>query len=516
MRAEKRPKTAGVREGKARDLRSHLDWVAREFPGDVIRVEKEVNAKFEVTALLLKLHRFKLENLPILIFNRVRTVQGRISPFPLVVLLSAGPAHMGKFLGVHPEEVVTVLSERLKQRVPIVRVSQAEAPCREVVKIGPKINLWEFPALQAWNLDPGPYVNAGGFLCYDPETGVDNSAIIRGWLKDRKTIPWYANKQGHTMRIYSLYERRGEAMRAAFWVGHHPAAMKGSSTRIPYGDSHMEAMGALLGEPVRMVASETWGEEFLLPADAEVVIEGIVPPNRRSPEGPYGEDWGHTGAQRLVPFMEVTAVTHRRDALWVNFVTGQAPFLEDRREGNYRAITAFRVARSVSPAVLSVRPSKIKGGYWVKIRKTREGEPMDIGMAVLSSVEGAKFAFVVDEDVNIDDEEEALWALGSRTQWNDDVVVIPRGRASGTDPSIPTDGMSAKALIDATKPFPFEPKNSVPREVLDRVRLSDYLPADFFDSLPTRLLNNLPSDVVREIRSHEVKGRQSTQKRVKK
>lgn len=486
--------------GPIRDLRYYLRWVEENFPGDVLHIDREVKAKFEVTGLLLKLNRLKLKNLPILVFHRVRTVDGAISPYPLVVNLMASPAHMGKVLGVDQEEVVTAFREKLQGRVKTVKVSQDEAPCREVVKTGAKINVREFPALLSWYLDPGPYVNAGAFLCYDPDTGVDNSAIIRGWLKDRKTIPWMANENGHSTYIRQLHESRNQDMRAAFWVGHHPAAMKGSSTRIPYGDSHMEAMGALIDQPIRMVASETWGDEFLVPADAEVVIEGIVPAHKRSPEGPYGEDRGHTGAQRLEPYIEVTAVTHRRDAIWVNFVTGQSPFLRDRREGDYRAITAFSVAKSVSPAVLSVRESTIKGGYWVKIRKMREGEAMDIGMAVLSSVEGLRFAFVVDEDVNIDDEEEALWALGARTQWDDDVVVIPRCRTSATDPSAPAHGVGAKALIDATMPQPFEPRNSVPPEVLSQVHLVDYLPSEFIESLPGRLFNDLPSDVLKEVR----------------
>jgi UbiD family decarboxylase len=503
LQAEERASEAAKSADEVRDFRFYLDWIEREFPGDVVHVEREVSAQFEVTALLMKLHRFKLKNLPVFVFDRVRTVQGEISPFPLVVNFQASARHWARFLGCEQEEVVTVTRYRSQERIAPVTISREQAPCKQVVKRGEQANLWEFPALQAWRLDPGPYVNAGGLLCYDPDTGIDNSTILRGWLKDPRTIPFYAQKHNHTAHIYRLHESRGRDMRAVFWVGHHPAAMKGSSIRIPYGDSHIEAMGGLLGQPIRLVGSETWGDEFLVPADAEVVIEGIIPAHKRSPEGPYGEDWGHTGAQRLEPFMEVTAITHRRDAYWLNYITGQAPYLKDRREngylGDYRAITALRVAQSVSPAVISVRPAMMKGAYFIKIRKSREGEAMDIAMAVLSSMEGVKYAFVVDEDVDIDDPEEALWALGARTQWDDDLTVIHRGRAPGTDPSNEEEGVGAKVLIDATMPYPFEPRNAVPQEVLDSVRLADFVPKAFLDSIPRRLFNELPSSILREV-----------------
>jgi 3-polyprenyl-4-hydroxybenzoate decarboxylase len=114
-------------------------------------------------------------------------------------------------------------------------------------------------------------------------------------------------------------------------------------------------------------------------------------------------------------------------------------------------------------------------------------------------MEGVKYAFVVDEDVDIDDPEEALWALGARTQWDDDLTVIHRGRAPGTDPSNEEEGVGAKVLIDATMPYPFEPRNAVPQEVLDSVRLADFVPKEFLDSIPRRLFNELPSSVLREV-----------------
>jgi len=483
-----------------KDLRYFLNWMRQEHPQDLIEIDREVDSRYEITAVLLKLHKLRLEDLPVLVFKRVRTTKGEISPYPVIINIAGSRRRYAKWLEATPETVTNVARERMTtgRKNPVV-IPRGEAPCKETVKLGKEVDLFELPALVEWKYNPGPYINAGGFLCYDPDTHVENSAIIRGWIKSRDTIPHHANHHGHTAHIRRLHEARNKDMRAVFWVGHHPAAMKGSATRIPYGESHFQAMGGLIGEPLRLVPSETLGDDFLVPADAEFVIEGIVPAHQRSPEGPYGEDWGHVGAQRLHPFLKVTAMTHRRDAYWVNFVTGQSPFMIDRREGTYRADIGLRVARMVSPAVLEVRESAIKGGFYVRIKKSRQGEAKDIGLAVLSSIDGAKFAMIFDEDVDINDDAEALWALGSRTQWDDDVTIIAGARGGATDPSTPQEGVSAKALIDATTPPNFEPRNSIPKEVLDRVRLNNYLPGQFFDSLPQRLFSQLPENLLREI-----------------
>jgi UbiD family decarboxylase len=479
----------------ATDLHTYLDGLRSRYPDEVVEIDQEVDARYEATALLLKLHKLYLKELPILLFNRVRKVNGELSPDPVMLNVWGSRRRFARELGCSTEEVTAAIQDRVAhRRQQPIRVDRSEAPVKQVVQTGSQINLQDLPALVSWRLDPGPYVNSGAFLCYDPETGIDNSGILRGWLKNRDEIPWYGHAHGHSDIIYQKHEQLGRDMKAAFWVGHHPIAMKGASLHIPYGVSHWEAMGALIDEPIHLVASETLGEDFLVPADAEYVIEGIVPVGERSPEGPYGEDWGHTGAQRLSPVLKVTAITRRSNPIWINFITSQSPFLIDRREASFRVDPVLRAARLVSPNVLAVRESAIKGGFYVKLRRGRDGEAKDVGLAAVAAVEGAKFVFVVEEDVDIDNDFEALWALGSRTQWDRDVVIIPGARGAGTDPSTPQDGVTAKVVIDATRSGASEPRNDLPPGVLDRVSLRGLLPASFFDSLSSRLLDELEID----------------------
>ena len=96
-------------------------------------------------------------------------------------------------------------------------------------------------------------------------------------------------RETHNALNFGKYERAGREMPCAYWVGHHPLACLAAQARLGYPESHYHAMGGLLEEPLRLVPSETLGEDFLVPADAEVVVEGYMQPGVRVPEGPFGE-----------------------------------------------------------------------------------------------------------------------------------------------------------------------------------------------------------------------------------
>ena len=147
-----------------------------------------------------------------------------------------------------------------------------------------------------------------------------------GSLRARERIRFYTTDQSHNNWIVNDWERAEEDAPIAYWVGHHPAAYFGAQGRIAFPQSHYDAAGGVLGEQMRLVPSETLGKDFLVPADAEIVIEGRVRRGKRKPEGPFGECRGYTGAQRLSRFFEVTAVTYRKDAMWLGLMCGHKDF----------------------------------------------------------------------------------------------------------------------------------------------------------------------------------------------
>jgi 2,5-furandicarboxylate decarboxylase 1 len=168
-----------------------------------------------------------------------------------------------------------------------------------------------FPVVWHYEGNIGPYIPAGCITTVDPESGIHNSAFQRCWVKSPKRLPSWVSIPSHNWRNIMRWWARGEDAPVAIWAGHHPSAFAGAVSygRISgYPEDHYPHMGAALGEPLRLVASELFGDRLKVPADAEVIIEGVVPRNVYEAEGPFAERAGYTGAQRPNPVIEVRAV----------------------------------------------------------------------------------------------------------------------------------------------------------------------------------------------------------------
>lgn len=223
------------------------------------------------------------------------------------------------------------------------------------------------------------------------------------------------------------------------------------------------------------------GDDFLVPADAEIVIEGIMPHGERRVEAPFGEALGYFGPQQLNPYMKVTAVTHRENAYFHDIFVGHL----DPMGGLYSAYVeaqVYEAVKSVVPSVQRVyRPPFALPQIYIQIKKRKEGEAKDALLAALSTSEYTKQAFVFDDDVNIFDEREVLWAIATRTEWENDVFSIKNSRASGLDPLSSEEDSTTKVGIDCTKPAPpapFPKRLFVPQEVKDRIQLTEYIPEE--------------------------------------
>jgi 2,5-furandicarboxylate decarboxylase 1 len=458
----------------AKDFRTFLAEYEAEYPELVVHVHEEVDSHYEVSALAIKSQK-ELPETPVLVFHRLRTGDGRVSPYPVVTNLFASRRRCALAIGSTYEHVGRDAYERRSQRLAPAVVSGREAPVKEVVQRGDAVDLSELPAIVHAAWDPGPYVSAGFLTTYDPESGVDNCALQRGWLADKRQIRIFPNRASHNAWNIQKLEQRGEDARVAYWVGHHPAACMGAASRPGYPESHWSTASGMLGEPLRLVASETLGDDFLVPADAEFVIEGIVPRGKRLPEGPFGEYTGYFGGQRLNPYMEVTAVTHREQPYWHTIVTGYGDDMIGalRREG-----VVFELVKRVVPQVTAIhRPMSCPHHMYIQLRKTQDWQPRAIIMAALSAPDAIKHVFVFDDDVNIFDEQEVLWAIGTRSDWSKDMVVVPGLFATGLDPTSTGVMQGTRAGIDCTKPASpavYEQRSFVPAEVMERMRLEDY------------------------------------------
>lgn len=454
------------------DLRTFLDDYRKQFPHDILETDRPIDSRFEVTAVAKALE--EEGKYPTVLFHNVKDVRGARSPHPLVINVLGDRNKLAHAIGVRSEDIGVQWAIRAAQTRPPQVISREEAPCKAHVYTGDQVDLWSLPIVHHHEMDPGRYITAGMCTTYDVDSWSANSSLQRGWVVGPREIRIFMSGKTHNFLTLKANEEAGRRTPVAFWVGHHPAVMMGASSKLPYQADHYAAAGGLAGQSLRVVPSETLGDDFLVPADAEFVIEGYIEPGHYDLEGPFGEYPRYYGPQRLSPVMTVTAMTHRQNAIWDSFMVGITNWFGSTQEEG----SLYTIVKRVVPQVTRVYVPGNKVGKahaYIQMRKTHDGQPVEAIMAALSSGGRVKHVVVVDEDINLFDEREILWAIATRSQWDRDLLVIPRGYGAPLDPSA-DDGLSAKGGIDATKPAPparYPLKLTIPDEVSQRINLKE-------------------------------------------
>ncbi len=478
-------------------LRSYLETLEDLYPGEIVRVDKPVRpAEFEVTALLK--HLENRNRYPVVFFENPLNVKGQPSAIPLVSNLYATRERCALALGLDPAKSRLELSleyaRRETNQIPPVVIDRSEAPVKQVIKTGDEADLSDYPIVRHHEMDPAPYINMTPVM-KDPDEGFYNLAFLRNMYKGSRKLGIHMSPR-HNWHIFRKNEERNDPTPTAIVVSHHPAFYLGALNVAPFGMDDYAVVGGIMGQPLHLVASETLGEDFLVPADADFIVEGFVLPHKREVEGPFGEFTGYYGPQRLRPIIEVTAVTHRRDAIFQhtfvghrdNWVLGGIP-----KEG-----TIYNVIRGVVPTVKSVHfalSGSCRFNCYISIDKKVEGESKQAALAAFGAIDFIKNIVVVDSDIDVYNEQEVMFAVATRVQADQDIDMIKNVKGNTLDPSQLDDITTTKMLVDATKPVnrPFPERVRLPQEALDRFQLEDYISEKKLDRLP------LFSDSVRSV-----------------
>ncbi len=364
-------------------------------------------------------------------------------------------------LGVTPDELIPTLRARVRSPVAPVTVDRAQAPVKEVVLTGADVDLTKVPAVWHSENDPAPYIASGMAIIKDPETGIRNMSIHRQQILGPDSTGFLICPR-HALRIFQIYQARGEPMPVAMVVGAHPALYYAAGFTSSYGLDELTIAGALLEDPIRMVKCETIDLE--VPAEAEMVIEGEVPTDQMTPEGPFGEASGTYAMEGSTQIFRVKAITRRADPIFYSMQCG-IPMTDTQ------SITATCIETVVSEHLRSVeggldlRDIRLLGisglmAIVLKLRPRVEGQAKTALMAALSSPYlHPKLAIAVDEDIDAGDLRQIFWSLTTRVHAERDVIRIPNTRIWSLDNvSDIVPGMSAmyrigtKTIIDATMP----------------------------------------------------------------
>ena len=458
------------------DLRAFLECLEQQDPAGLLRVSGEVDpARFEVTAVLQRLE--DLNRYPAVLFERPLALDGRPAGMPILTNVFASRARCARALGLPAAAAGVELSleyaRRETRRVAPLVVPASEAPVKEVVQVGDDVDLRRLPIVRHHRMDGGPYIDMTPIL-RDPATGAYNVAFQRNQFRGPRKLGLHMSPR-HNWQIARAFEQAGKPAPVAIVVGHHPAFYIGALNVSPFHADDYEVLGAIAGRPLRLVASETWGDAFLVPADAEIVIEGEIPPGVREVEGPFGEYPGTYGPQRLRWVVEVKAITRRRQPIY------QDTFVGHREVSVLGAFpkegSLLNRIRAVVPNVRAVHlPTSAAGRFhcYISLDKTGEGEAKQAALLALGNVDFIKLVVVVDADIDVFREEMVLWAVATRVQADTDVDIVRNARSSQLDPSAREDNTGAKLVVDATKPAgrPFEERIEVPPEVVERVDLA--------------------------------------------
>ena len=463
----------------ARELKEFLVRMERELPSHLVSVEREVDpAAFQVTAILQQLE--DAGRYPLVIFERPKNLRGEPSRFRLATNLFASRQRCALALGLPPDEWKLPLSLEYARREAIridpEIVPRAQAPVKQCVSRGEDVDLRELPIVRHHHMDPAPYIDMAAVM-RDPVHGHYNAAFLRNMYKGPRRVGVHMSPR-HNWQIVRKNEERNRPTPVAIVVSHHPAFYLGALNVSPFGEDDYRIIGAMLGEPLRLTASETWGEDLLIPADADIVIEGEVLPGVREIEGPFGEFPGTYGPQRLRWVIDVKAMSHREDAIYTdvfvghrdNWILGAIP-----KEG-----TLFNRIKGVVPTVQAVHLPDAGCGRFhchIAIDKKVNGESKQAALIALGEVDFIKYVVVVDQDIDPFNTEEVLWAMATRVQAHEDIDIIKNVKGNMLDPSLTDDILTSKVIIDATIPLGrvFPERNRVPEDAIRRTPLAAFV-----------------------------------------
>ncbi len=476
--------------GPFEDLRQ---WMAElERRNLVLRVRDLDQDAYEATALMYRLvDRFGMYFAPALVMENVR-IDGRWHKGPIIAnhfghwdteCLSFGLEPVpGNHVATYYRALARV-EEFLKlgqggafPTAPFTEVARSDAACKQVVLSGDAIDLREFAFIRSNPADSARYVNTGSVFTHDAELG-KNFGTYRCEIKGPRLLGVNPEEgQGAWQAFMKAKERGEKSVKVSIALGQDPVTWVVSSSKLNRAKAdELEVVSAIRGKPLRVVRSET--NEHLVPASAEMVIEGEVPLDQPMlPEGPFGEMYGYMGARKAANFwMNVSTVTHRRNPWVVNQFTGvtrgftTAPLEQ----------IALRSLQRFMPNVKMLHtPVEATGLCFVSMKKRKPGEALEVGKRIAQIVGIAKVIVMVDDDIEVLDRTQMMHVLGSRWQPQPATAIIPESRGMPLDPSLTRRPMTSKVVIDATRQLPEEGGPAV-YQALNRAELERLAPEAF-------------------------------------
>lgn len=468
------------------DLREWLERV--ESMGDLLRVTQPVSCQEEMSAISYLVA--KQSPSPAILFDHIKGFEkSPIKALSLWNILGPSLRRIAITMEEPPDtptiDLIRRVKDKLKQRTLPREVPQSEAGFYKNTVTGDKIDLSQLPIPKHWPLDGGCYAGtADCVITRDPDTGYLNIGTYRMMVQGKKETGLYLSP-GKDARLHITRSwQMGKPVEVAAAWGIDPLFMVIGSQTFPKNVSEYEFLGGVKGEPIQVVKGKT--TDLLLPASAELVIEGIIKPNAVKSEGPFGEFPGYYGRPEAgCPLVEITALHYRDNPILTNALMADYP--SNEQSGFFSIIRSARIWDDLEklgiPGIQGVyaHPAGAGGfGMTVIALEQRYAGHAAQALALAAQVPGGayytKWIVAVDEDVEPTDMDQVIWAMSSRCNPIDDIDILRNTWSTWLDPTQnPPENRpyGSKALINACKEHRYLPvfskRTALRREMYDKV-----------------------------------------------
>ena len=461
-----------------RDLSAFLTHL--DAAGQLRRISEPVSVVHEIT----EIHRRVIAaDGPVLLFERPIQLDGTVSRMPLLTNLFGTVERVAWGLGVEERNLPALgrmLAELREPRpprglaeawqaLPLARAALSMRPrehrralVQELVFRGDAIDLTALPVQLCWPGEPAPLITWPLVLTAPPEPSSEdegNLGVYRMQVlgRDRAILRWLAHRGG--ARHHAQWRRLGREMPVAVVIGADPATILSAVLPLPETVPEIRFSGLLRGE--RPALARCVSVPLSVPAEAEIVIEGLVSPDDTAPEGPFGDHTGYYNAVEPFPVMRVTAVTMRRTPLYLSTFTGRAPD-EPSRIGEALNVLFLPLLKRQFPEVVDVWLPPEACSYRIAVvaiskRYPGQARRLMLGLwSLLPQFSYTKLVIIVDADINPRDWAQVMWAVATRADASRDLVTITDTPIDYLDFASPKPGLGGKLGIDATNKLPPE------------------------------------------------------------
>ena len=451
-----------------KDMRDWISWLEEE--GQLARVTAQVDWDEEMGTITRRAYDVYGDASPAMLFENIKDYPSAKGPSQVFIGQFRSYARLAMMFGLDPRktqrrDIIARYRECMRNIVP--RKPVATGPCKEVILKGKDIDVWKFPVPMWHHRDGGRYVGTmHGVVTKDLNSDWINIGLYRVMVLDKDKLAVYLRPgRQHIGQQFIAYRDAKKRMPVALIIGLEPSLPFCFSTGIPRGVCEYDVAGAVRGAPVEVVKCET--NELPVPAASEIVIEGYIDPEETAPEGPFGEYPGYYGElPGPSPVMHITAITHRKAPIFQGSLEGH-PINESHVLASVsKTATAWEAMENAG--ITGIRdvatlPESGSAHIVVSCKMSVAGQP-DWICSVLWGQSNAtwhwKHVIVVDEDIDPWDPQMVTWAISWRVKATEDIKIWPRHRGSPIDPRAAPEekGYWDRVLIDATKPFDWEPR----------------------------------------------------------